>query len=258
MTFLTELLDATRRRIGELHELVTPEALEQRIASVEAPRGFRRALAGDDVAIIAEIKRATPSKGLLRADLNAGATARSYAEGGAAAISVVTEPKHFQGTIEDFTAARGAGVPVLRKDFILDPMQVFEARAWGADAVLLIVRILSDDELKPLMTATRSLGMDALVEVFDEGDLDRALDAGATLVGVNHRDLETFEVDPGRTAELAPRIPDAATVVALSGVSARADVEALGAAGADAVLVGEHLVTADDPAAAVRALRGGA
>ena len=172
MTFLEELVDSTRRRIGELHELVTPEALEQRIASVETPRGFHKALARDDVAIVAEIKRATPSKGLLRADLNAGATARAYAAGGAAAISVVTEPKHFQGTIEDFTAARGAGLPVLRKDFILDPMQVFEARAWGADAVLLIVRILSDDDLTTLMKAARSLGIDALVEVF--GDLHEA------------------------------------------------------------------------------------
>jgi indole-3-glycerol phosphate synthase len=256
MTFLEELVDSTRRRIGELHELVTPEALEQRIASVETPRGFHKALARDDVAIVAEIKRATPSKGLLRADLNAGATARAYAAGGAAAISVVTEPKHFQGTIEDFTAARGAGLPVLRKDFILDPMQVFEARAWGADAVLLIVRILSDDDLTTLMKAARSLGIDALVEVFDEADLERAASAGAKLIGVNHRDLDTFEVDDERTAKLAPRMPDDAVLVALSGVSNRADVEALAAAGADAVLVGEHLVTAEDPAAAVRSLRG--
>lgn len=258
MSFLDDLLAATHRRVDDLHRLVTPEVLEQRIAGIEEPRGFHRALQGDDVAIIAEIKRATPAKGLLRADLNAGTIARAYAEGGAAAVSVLTEPDYFEGTAEDFAAARGAGLPVLRKDFIIDPMQVFEARAWGADAVLLIVRILEDDALQGLSRVAGSLGMDALVEVFDENDVERALAAGARLVGVNHRDLETFEVDPERTAKIAPHVPDGVTLVALSGVSGRSDVEALGAAGAHAVLVGEHLVTADDPAAALRELRGAA
>jgi indole-3-glycerol phosphate synthase len=143
----------------------------------------------------------------------------------------------------------------LRKDFVVDPRQLYEARAWGADAVLLIVRI-NGDEFGTLLKATASLGMDALVEVYDEADLERAVGAGATLIGVNHRDLETFEVDPERTRKLAALVPDGTTLVALSGVSTRADVEGLEEAGADAVLVGESLVVADDPVAKLRELRG--
>ena len=159
------------------------------------------------------------------------------------------------GSMEDLNAAREAGLPVLRKDFIVDPFQIFEARAWGADAVLLIVRALGA-EFPSLMRAVEALGMDALVEVFDDEDLDRALDAGATTIGINHRDLTTFEVDPERTQKLAPRIPEDHTIVAFSGVSRRAEVETLASAGAHAVLVGESVVTASDPAAKVADLAG--
>ena len=255
MSYLEELLASTRTRVEDARTKFTEDAFEQRMAAVARPRGFRAALAGDEIAVIAEIKRASPSQGPLGEGLDAAALARAYADGGAAAISVLTEPDRFDGSIEDLQAAIPAGLPVLRKDFILDPFQIHEARAFGADAVLLIVRAVGAD-LDTLIKATAALGMDALVEVFDEADLERAVDVGAELIGINHRDLETFEVDPERTAKLAPRIPDGAVIVGLSGVSTRADVEALASAGAHAVLVGEALVTASDPAAKLRELRG--
>ena len=205
--------------------------------------------------LIAEIKRATPSSGDLNVALDAAATARAFGEGGAAAISVLTEPHYFKGSLEDLVAARGAGLPVLRKDFLLDTYQVLEARAFGADAVLVIVRLVPQ-ETAALIEGARAFGMDALVEVFDEADLEVAIDAGATLIGINRRDLATFEVDPERTAKLAPLIPDGCTTVALSGVSTRADIQALRDAGVDAVLVGSSLVTASDVAAKVRELVG--
>lgn len=255
MSYLDELIASTRVRITEARSKVSDDALEQRIASVEPARGFRAALEGPGVAVIAEIKRASPSAGPLDEDLDAAALARSYAAGGAAAISVLTEPDRFKGSLEDLSAAAAAGLPTLRKDFILDPFQVHESRAAGADAVLVIVRA-AGGSFNELVRAAEALGMDALVEVFDDADLDRALDSGARLIGLNHRDLATFEVDPERTAKLAPRIPEGVTVVALSGVSTREEIERLGAAGAHAVLVGESLVIAPDPARKLRELRG--
>ncbi|MDQ3964779.1 MAG: indole-3-glycerol phosphate synthase TrpC [Actinomycetota bacterium] len=256
MSYLSDLLDATKRRIEETRGKVTEAALEERLASVEPPRGFRSALhRATRPAVIAEIKRRSPSKGALDEDLDAGALAEAYAAGGASAISVLTEPDRFGGSFEDLQLAKGAGLAVLRKDFILDPFQVLESRAEGADAILLIVRVLGD-ELSALLRGSATLGMDALVEVYDDSDLERALEAGADLIGINHRDLETFEVDPERTAKLRPRVPEGKLVVALSGVNERADVEQLATAGADAVLVGESLVTAADPAAKLRALLG--
>jgi indole-3-glycerol phosphate synthase len=255
MSYLDDVIGATRARVVELKEVVKQEALEQRIASAESPRGFARSLQAPETAIVAEIKRRSPSKGPLNEDLNPREMALSFARGGAAAVSVLTEPDFFRGSMEDLKAAREAGLPVLRKDFVLDPFQVFEARAWGADGVLLVVRTL-DDGFPALLRTVEALGMDALVEVFDESDLDRALNAGASTLGINHRDLATFEVDPRRTAKLAPRIPEGRTVVSLSGVSSRADVLELAAMGADAVLVGEGVVTAVDPAAKVAELAG--
>lgn len=255
MSYLEDLLASTRVRIEEARTKVTDDALEQRISSMPAARGFKAALSGPHVAVIAEIKRVSPSKGPLNENLDAAALARSYADGGAAAISVLTEPSGFKGSLDDLKAVLSAGPPVLRKDFLLDPFQVLESRAEGADAVLLIVRILGD-ELAALLAATKTLGMDALVEIFDGSDLERALEAGADVIGINHRDLETFEVDPDRTAKLAPQIPEGVVVVGLSGVETRADVERLTGAGAHAVLVGASLVTAADPAAKLRALRG--
>jgi indole-3-glycerol phosphate synthase len=255
MSFLDELLASTRKRVEELSGVVSEEALEQRISAAEAPRGFAATLEGDGIALIAEVKRASPSKGALRADLNPRELAAAYRSGGASAISVLTEPDHFRGSMEDLGAVREAGLPVLRKDFIIDPFQVFESRAWGADALLLIVRALGD-ELASLYRSAVSLGLDVLVEIFEESDLERALALDPELIGINHRDLTTFEVDPDRTAKLAPLIPDGCTIVALSGVEEHAEVEALRSAGADAVLVGESLVRAPDPAAKIAELLG--
>ena len=255
MSYLSGLLTATRRRVAETRQKVTEQVLEERVAAAEPPRGFRAALEGNNVSLIAEIKRATPRAGDLNVDLDAASMANAYKEGGAAAISVLTEPDYFKGSLEDLQAARGAGLPVLLKDFVIDPFQVYEARAWGADAVLLIVRILGD-ELPELTQLIRSLSMDALVEVHDEADLDRALACDADLIGVNHRDLQTFEVDPDRTAKLVPRMPEGVTCVGLSGVSSRAKMGGLRDAGAAAVLVGESIVTAADPAAKIRELLG--
>jgi indole-3-glycerol phosphate synthase len=255
VTYLDELLTSTRARVAEARAKVTDEELERRVSSIDPPRGFKAALEGLDVAVIAEIKRASPSKGPLAPNLDAAQLARAYADGGAAAISVLTEPSGFQGSLDDLKAALAAGPPVLRKDFIVDPFQVLESRAEGADALLLIVRALGP-ELATLFSATKALGMDTLVEVFDEPDLERALEVGADVIGINHRDLETFEVDPERTAKLAGQVPKGTVIVALSGVETRADVEALVAVGAHAVLVGESLVTAADPVAALRRLRG--
>jgi len=266
MSYLTKMLDSTRARLAESKERVTVEALEQRLAGLDEPRSLQAALDGGrgtgsagpqtGVAVIGEIKRASPSAGTFDANLSARETAMAYARGGAAAISVLTEPEFFKGSIDDLNSARAAKLPVMRKDFILDTWQVLESRAAGADALLLIVRALEQNELETLVQACRTLRMDALVEVYDDTEMTRALDAGATIVGINNRDLESFEVDRERTARLAPQVPDGVTLVALSGVGTRADVEALAAAGARAVLVGEALVRSEDPAAELRALRG--
>lgn len=255
MSFLSDLVDSTRARVAETRAKVTDDVLEQRIASIPRALDFAGALRGPEMAFIAEIKRATPSQGPLDLHLDAARLAGSYADGGAAAISVLTEPGHFKGSLEDLQAARGSGLPLLRKDFIVEGFQLSESRASGADSVLLIVRVLGA-ELKVFVDAARSLGMEPLVEVFDEGDLDLASAAGARVIGINHRDLETFEVDARRTAKLAPLVPKGVVVVAASGVSSRSEVEELEAAGAHAVLVGQSLVTAPDPAAKLRELAG--
>ncbi|HEV2757095.1 MAG TPA: indole-3-glycerol-phosphate synthase [Actinomycetota bacterium] len=255
MSFLDDFVAGARARAEAGKAAVTDDVLEQRLAAAAPARSLADALRGPRISLIAEIKRASPLKGPLDLDLDAGRLARTYAAAGAAAISVLTEPDGFKGSIEDMGAALTAGVPVLRKDFVVDPWQVMESRAEGADAILLIARVVGAD-LGPLVGAARALGMDALVEVHHEAELDEALGSGATVIGVNHRDLTTFEVDPERTAKLAPRIPEDRVTVALSGVSTRAEVEDLEAAGADAVLVGESIVTAQDPAAKIRELLG--
>ena len=255
MDYLEPILASTRLRVEELRSRTSDEALEQRLASLPPPRRFSAALSGPEIAVVAEIKRVSPAAGPLDRDLNAAELAQAYVAGGAAALSVVTEPDHFEGSLEDLRAAAPAGLPLLRKDFILDQLQVLEARAWGSDAVLLIARIVSD-ELPVLVRAVEALGMEAVVEIHDEAELDGALSAGARLVGVNHRNLATFEVDPERTLKLAPLIPSECVLIGLSGVSDRAGVQALEAAGAAAVLVGQSLVTASDPAAMLRRLRG--
>lgn len=255
MSFLDDLVASTRVRVSAARAAVGEDVLRERIRSVPGLLDFGGALHGDDITVIAEIKRATPSHGPLDLDLDAARLALTYERAGAAAISVLTEPQYFKGSLADLETARSASVPLLRKDFVLDPYQLLEARAAGADCVLLIVRVVGDD-LVPLLEQTQALGMQALVEVFREDELDQALTAGSTLIGVNHRDLETFEVDPQRTLKLAASIPSGVTLVAASGVSTRAEMEELAIAGVHAALVGQSLVTSGDPAAKLRELLG--
>jgi indole-3-glycerol phosphate synthase len=212
---------------------------------------------GPGIAVIAEVKRASPSLGVLAADLDPGDLALAYQAGGAAALSVLTDAEFFRGSPQDLAAARAAtALPVLRKDFTVGPADVFDARCMGADAVLLIMAALSPGEVAELIDVATSVGLDALVEVHDEREAEQALGAGATLVGVNQRDLITFDVDPGRAARVARTLPESVTRVAESGIRDEEDVRRLADAGFDAVLVGEALVRSADPAAAVRKMSG--
>jgi indole-3-glycerol phosphate synthase len=223
-------------------------------------RGFGAALRRpDEVTVIAELKRASPSKGALAPDLDPGDLARTYQASGAAALSVLTDHDFFAGSPEDLAVARAAtSLPVLRKDFTVGPADVLDARCMGADAVLLIAAALLPDEIPELMALAASVGLDSLVEVHDEAEAERALVSGATLIGVNQRDLTTFEVDPARATRVAGMLPAEVIRVAESGIRDGDDVRRLGDAGFDAVLVGEALVTAPDPAAALRELHSGA
>ena len=223
-------------------------------------RGLRaslEAVASDgDVAVIAEVKRRSPSKGDLAVDLDAASTAEAYEDGGAAALSVLTDVDFFGARPADLADARAAcAIPVLRKDFTVDSRDVLDARIMGADAVLLIAAALDDHELVDFLALARDLEFDALVEVHDEAELVRAVEAGADLIGVNQRDLVTFAVDTARAVRLAPLMPDGVVRVAESGIVGPADARVLAEAGYHAVLVGESLVTADDPRRAVAALR---
>jgi indole-3-glycerol phosphate synthase len=233
------------------------DSLLDAVDTVGPTRGFRTALVeADGLAVIAEVKRRSPSKGDLDAGLDPAELAGRYGRGGATCLSVLTDEDHFGGSRRDLAAARGAvDLPVLRKDFTVDPRDVVDARLMGADAVLLIAAALDDAELADFWVLATELGLDALVEVHDEAEVERALAAGARLIGVNQRDLVTFEVDTERAVRVAAALPDDAVRVAESGVRGPADAVVLVAAGYHAVLVGESLVTAGDPAAAVRALR---
>ena len=238
--------------------LIAVEAELARTAR-DIPRGpsLVAALRGRSVGIIAEVKRRSPSKGWIRQAISAVDHAREYEAGGAAAISVLTEPVHFGGSTDDLIAVRGAvAVPVLKKDFHVEPVQLLEARALGASAALLIVRALSPAALR-LMTKTASeLHLEVLLEVRDEHELGRALDVGATMIGVNNRNLETLEIDPATSERLLRLIPNSIVAIAESGVSSREDVERVAQFGADAVLIGSAISAAADPAAAVRNLSG--
>lgn len=236
----------------------------QRMAR-EAPPAIdfaARLRAAAPMAVIAEIKRASPSKGNIAPDMNAPRQAMKYARGGAAAISVLTEPTWFRGALDDLLAVRQAvgQVPdrpaVLRKDFVIDDYQVLEARAYGADALLLIVACLDDARLAGLLELTRTMGMEALVEVNNATEVERAMAVGASVIGINNRDLRSFTVDLGTTDRLAGMVPEDTLLAALSGIQGREDVERFAAAGAGAVLVGEALMLAPDPAAKIAELRG--
>ena len=236
------------------------DSLLDRLPGCAAVRGFRAALAAvaasGELAVISEVKRRSPSKGDLHADLDPADLAGRYEKGGATALSVLTDEEYFGGSPEDLQAARSAtSLPVLRKDFTVGPHDVLDARLMGADAVLLIAAALDGTELDDLYTLATEVGLDVLIEVHDEAELERAVAVGATLVGVNQRDLTTFQVDTERAVRMAPRMPDGVVRVAESGVGGPDDAARLAAAGYHAILVGETLVTSGDPASAVRAMR---
>ena len=256
-TYLDRILAAHRAGAAADDRAVAPLVAEARAQSL--PRGFAAALRdAEGLAVIAEVKRRSPSKGDLAAELDPAALAQAYERGGAACLSVVTDAEFFGGSPDDLRAARAATrLPVLRKDFTVSPADVCDARIMGADAVLLIAAALDDDELADLHTLAVDIGLDALVEVHDEAELDRALAAGAHVVGVNQRDLVTFEVDNERAVRVGAAIPPTVVRVAESGVRGPDDAAALAAAGFDAVLVGELLVSSGDAAAAVELLRSG-
>ncbi len=252
---LTRIVATKRTEIEQRRASAPLEALRtQRRGPV---RDFTAAMRAPGVSAIAEIKRRSPSKGMLRAELEPAAVALQYAHGGAAALSVLTDFEFFAGTDEDLRRARGAvPLPVLRKDFTLDDYQVHEAAALGADAILLIVRILEDSQLGLLLESAGKLGLAALVEVHDQVELRRALGCGAELIGVNSRDLDTFEVDLQRGLALLDRIPDDCIAVAESGIRTREDVLRAESAGCDAILVGEALMRAANPGVKLAELLG--
>jgi len=250
-TYLDDIL-AWHRMRAATDERSLDDLLEE--ARHQAPpRGFGRAISSSPhLAVIAEIKRRSPSKGDLNAGLDPAVMARRYQTGGASCLSVLTDVNHFGGSVADLQAARAAcDLPVIRKDFTVDARDVCDARIMGADCVLLIAAALSAGELGEMLDVARQVDIDALVEVHDETELETALAAGATMVGVNQRDLVTFAVDQDRAVRMGALIPSNLVKVAESGVRGRHDAEALRAAGYDAVLVGEHLVTAADPSAAL-------
>lgn len=253
---LERILRAKRSEVARLQPRAAD--LRHQVADADPVRGFAAALRrAGEVRLIAEIKRRSPSAGEIRPGADPATVAWDYERAGAAALSVLTDAEFFGGDLDALRRARAAtSLPALRKDFVVDALQIWEARAAGADAVLLIVRALSQSELRDLMALAGELGLDALVEAHDEAEIDRALDAGARLLGINHRDLDTLRIDPELTVRMAPRIPPEITLVGESGIHTGADVDRLGAAGVDAILVGESLMRQPDIAAAASALVG--
>jgi len=249
MTFLDEVLATKRAEIERLR--LDPPRVTPFVGA-----GFGTALRGSRLSVIAEIKRRSPSKGELSPGLDAARTARDYALGRAAAISCLTDLKFFGARPGDFAQARAAGLPVLRKDFLVDEIQIDESVGLGASAVLLIAKILPVRRLEALLRHATALGLDALVEVHDDDEVDLAIAAGAVIIGVNNRDLATLAVDSGRALRVRPRIPSGIVSVAESGVRTRDDVRRIEDAGFDAVLIGETLVTSPDPAATLLDLTG--
>jgi indole-3-glycerol phosphate synthase len=260
-SYLADILASHRAQAGDDHRdpdaLAAEVAEAMRVGTLSAPRDFAGALGGPGLSCIAEVKRRSPSKGDLDPDLLPDLVAKEYVAGGASCLSVLTDVQYFGGSVPDLQAAREAsGLPVLRKDFTVAEVDVIDARLMGADAVLLIAAALDDEELGRFLARATTLGLAALVEVHDEEELARALDAGARLVGVNQRDLRTFTVDHDRACAMAARIPPDVVAVAESGIRDGDDSHRLADAGYDAILVGETLVRAPDRAAALRTLIG--
>lgn len=249
---LARQLEESRGRVAAATEPL--EALRERARDVRPGPSLRAALSGPGTAVLAEVKRASPSRGALAAIPDPVAQARAYVAGGAAAVSVLTAPLGFEGSLDDLAAVAATGVPTLRKDFLVDVRQVWEARLAGASAVLLIAAALDDVALATLAAAAADAALDVLLEVHDTSEMARAAALGADLIGVNVRDLRDFSVDPARFAPVAAACPSGAVLVAESGVQGPADVVAYAEAGADAVLVGEHLVRSADPVAATAEL----
>ncbi len=253
---LDQIIAATRLRVEAFKQETDVQSLEKHLAEALPPRAFASALKHPNrLGLIAEIKKASPSKGIIAPDFDAAKQAAIYRDSRADCLSVLTEPQWFQGDLEHLRQARAvSGKPCLRKDFIVDEIQIVEARLAGADCILLIVSALKDWEIRQLKSAAKRLGMDVLVEVHDEKDLKRALFNGADFIGINNRNLQTFEVDLAVTERLRPLIPGACTVVAESGVFTQQDAQRLKNAGADALLVGESLMKSGDARAAIEEL----
>jgi indole-3-glycerol phosphate synthase len=259
MNELERIVALTRTDLDRRRRAVTPEELARAAADGRAKPGarFMEALAGPGLALVAEHKRRSPSAGLIRDGVALEQVIAAYERGGAAAISILTEGPSFGGSLDDLRAARAASsLPILRKDFIVDPYQIDEAVVAGADAILLIVAALRPEELRALGVHASERGLDAVVEVHDERELERAVEAGAAVVGINNRDLTTLAVDVRRTFELLPLVPKGTVVVAESGFSRNDELEELGGAGVDAVLMGEALMRAPNIEVAVRSLTG--
>ncbi|MFL5242154.1 MAG: indole-3-glycerol phosphate synthase TrpC [Gemmataceae bacterium] len=257
-TILDEIVATKRREIAEARQRVSLAELNRRLVSAPPVRDFRAALKrAPGMAVIAEVKRASPSAGLIREDFDAVAIAHIYEQNGASCISVLTDAPYFQGSLEHLRAVRQAvHVPVLRKDFILDGYQIAEARCAGADAVLLIAEILDDASLRQLLSETGQLGMQALVELYEAANLPRVIDAGAQLIGINNRDLRTLVTRLEHTLDLAPRVPAGCCLVSESGISTREDIKRLEKAGVRAVLIGETLMRSADIGVKLRDLLG--
>ena len=256
-TILGRIVEARRESVAHRKGVLPLPALKLAVERAASPQDFAAALGRSGYNVIAELKKASPSRGLLRADYQPRMLAATFAEAGAAALSVLTEEDFFQGSLGDLKEARQAAlIPILRKDFIVDPWQVWETRAAGADAFLLIVAILSDELLRELLVLGRSLQTEPLVEVHNRDEINRALAAGARIIGVNNRDLRDFTVRVETSLELIALIPDDCLAVSESGIRTHDDLARLRGAGFDAFLVGEHLMKQANPAASLRELLG--
>jgi indole-3-glycerol phosphate synthase len=261
-TILDSIVESKRHEVERRKIEVSLTSLQEQAEALPLPLNLSGALMGDGVRLIAETKKASPSRGLLSDNYDPAALAKTYADNGAAAVSVLTERDNFQGSLEHMASVKQIlqplGVPVLRKDFIFDPYQVHEARAYGADALLLIVAVLTHESLKELLDLSQSLWLQVLTEVHNKDEMETALAAGAEIIGINNRNLRTFETDISTTEHLASLVPNGKILVSESGIHSHDDLVRLRRVGVHAVLVGEALVTAPDPGAKVRELLHGA